>query len=252
MQTDLRPLAEFIAEQELRTVDSRVIKIDESQYLMLDREVHDIEHLAALSKIIKPETVGLRTLQGLVDFFGAEICETQHLFVRIATPNIVFAESKIRLLDGSLPVMAEVTYDGPEQMFGEWMGAGKFVTWILSSFIPNEDSGELLALLGRGVKIEAIRQVSDDGVATQLKRSRGARVEWTGDARFSFTLRPRRTFPEVEQPNALCVLRFENNSDDEPVLMKLVESDGGAWRATAAASIGAWLAERLKDVPILR
>jgi len=251
--TNLAESLRYIAELKDEGLDKRVVTVDGEEYLVVDGEPVAIEHLVKLSSEISEETVNLSTLQGIVDFFGAEIWEpADDLFIRVVGHELVWVESKARRLTGVLPLAAKASFSAQQQRFGEWLAIDDFMTWLLTRFVRTDDLKILQDLLGRGAKIEAVRQVSDDGVSSQLKRSRCAKLEWTGNVQPHFALAPRRTFPEIDQPESLCTLRFKNNTDDEPILMRLIESDGGGWKVKAMASIAEFLADKLEDVPILR
>ena len=216
METNLTSLVSFAADERANGIDKRIVLIDGSEYLMVDDVPVDVERLVNLSKEIVLESVDLSTLQGVVDFFKAKIWDpVSDLFIHVTDENTVYVESKTRRLGGELPMAAIANYHPPDEKFGQWMETDSFMTWLLSGFVPNDDSRELQELLGRGAKLESVRQVADDGVATDLKVSRGVKIEWQNGVKPHWTLVPRRTFPEVTQPEALCTLRFKNNPDNE-------------------------------------
>lgn len=64
------------------------------------------------------------------------------------------------------------------------------------------------------------------------------------------TLRPYRTFREVEQPASEFVFRLRSLNGEVP-WCALFEADGGKWKLDAVLKIKAWLeAEELK-IPII-
>lgn len=58
------------------------------------------------------------------------------------------------------------------------------------------------------------------------------------------TLRPYRTFLEVEQPESKFIFRIREGSDGQP-MFKLVEADGGLWKYEAVDAIKKYLTENL-------
>ena len=64
------------------------------------------------------------------------------------------------------------------------------------------------------------------------------------------TLRPYRTFMEVEQPAISCVFRLRQGH-----MLSLHEADGGLWRLEAIQSIKAFLVQAMvdlgQDIPVI-
>lgn len=57
------------------------------------------------------------------------------------------------------------------------------------------------------------------------------------------TLRPFRTFLEVEQPESVFILRLNSNGE-----INLISADGGAWKLEAVRNIAGYFEEHLKDL----
>ena len=62
------------------------------------------------------------------------------------------------------------------------------------------------------------------------------------------TLRPFRTFVEVEQPESSFVFRMRQG-DGRGVECAVYEADGGAWKNEAMESVKEYLKEGLKEFP---
>lgn len=60
------------------------------------------------------------------------------------------------------------------------------------------------------------------------------------------TLRPYRTFLEVEQPESKFIFRIREGSDGQP-MFKLVEADAGLWKYEAVDAIKKYLTENLPE-----
>ncbi len=256
MDTDLEALARFIAAQERNRVDSRVAKVGETDVLMLNSRPADLVHEIELSKVVHPHSVPVQTLRGVVDAFAADLFGSAGVYVNVISPSMVEVVVKQPLIDGNRTRAVLAEYQPPRGLFDEWLNVDDIVVWLLSGFVPNDDSARLLALLGKGVKLEATRQISDDGISSQLKSSKGVTgAEWSKDVHPHFTLKPHRSFPEVDQAEQLCTFRTAGSRNDGEILVRLIESDGGAWKHVAIGNIGIWLKEQLEaegvDVPIL-
>lgn len=257
METDLKALAEFVAElkgdQALDRVPTPGVLMDKDMEkpISLACKPIDFDHEVKKSAVVKYPTIETQTLQSIVDFFGGAFTDRVP-YIEVASPISVRVLGKEPLYGGGRDCYLVAQFHSPVFPFATYQGIEAFVTNMLSYFVPNDDSKALLAMLGGGVKITAARQVADDGTSTQLKRERGVVCEWSEPAKPHWSLAARCTFPEIEQPERLCSFRVKSNSEDDPVKVALFDSDGEAWRMKAIASIGAYLTEKIPDATILK
>ena len=91
---------------------------------------------------------------------------------------------------------------------------------------------------------EQSNQVADDGFSQRVTIKTG--VSQVGDVTVvnPVYLAPRRTFPEIQQPESPYILRLK-----EGPKAALYDCDDHTWRVEAIASIGTWLREQLVDDP---
>jgi hypothetical protein len=64
-------------------------------------------------------------------------------------------------------------------------------------------------------------------------------------------LRPYRTFPEVEQPASLYVMRAKSGQGQDVPSFALFEVEDPVWRAVARASIATYLRANVTDLTVL-
>ena len=64
------------------------------------------------------------------------------------------------------------------------------------------------------------------------------------------TLRPYRTFTEVEQPASSFIFRCRQSGDDGVQFM-LAEADGGAWRAEAMKNLKAFMEQAVPGLNVI-
>jgi len=123
--------------------------------------------------------------------------------------------------------------------FGQFMDIETFIIKAQCLFVDNDHKTAMIAHVSGIVGEETIEN-ADDGVAqTVVVRDSLNRA---GRAKFTpiLSLRPYRTFPEVEQPESAFLLRMRK-SGDKSVEVALFEADGGLWIAQACANIAAHL-----------
>lgn len=91
---------------------------------------------------------------------------------------------------------------------------------------------------------EQSNQTADDGFSQRVTVRTG--VAQVGDVTIvnPVYLAPRRTFPEIDQPESPYILRLREGPQ-----AALFRADDQAWRVEAIASIGAWLRDRLQAAP---
>ena len=108
-----------------------------------------------------------------------------------------------------------------------------------SLFIGNDDS-DILLQFASAIKIEKAAELVDNGVSqiTTIKNGVSSRVQ--AKAPNPVTLKPYRTFFEVDQPESKFVFRI----NDTPGCA-LFEADGGIWRAAAKTNIAEYLHNNL-------
>ena len=61
------------------------------------------------------------------------------------------------------------------------------------------------------------------------------------------TLKPFRTFREIEQPESEFILRYQNRNGIEAALF---EGDGGCWKLDAILRIKEWLSDKT-EIPVI-
>lgn len=86
----------------------------------------------------------------------------------------------------------------------------------------------------------------DDGVTQAVTVRKGISSKSTDVLPNPVTLRPWRTFPEVEQPASKFVFRAK-----EGPTFALIEADGGAWKGEAMRNIKSWLEVKVPGLNII-
>lgn len=194
------------------------------------------------------ETLGAHTLTGLVDFLAANIdkLKSSDAAIQIASFDTVNIVSVL----GGRPKRRDVLLTAKSAslgfVFGRYYDLETFNVALQSLFVDDNDRANVLKVIG-GVKEEKVGEYSDDGVSQTVVAKAGiARVS---DVRVPnpVTLRPYRTFAEVEQPASPFVLRMKRVEDDMPECA-LYEADGGKWKLTAIENIAKYLRIKVAEL----
>lgn len=105
---------------------------------------------------------------------------------------------------------------------------------LRTCFQPTQDTEYALKLLSEittGAKIT----FNDNGVATSVVTRKGIDLQSNQAIRPIITLRPYRTFQEVEQPASQFLIRVNENR------ISFIEADGGMWKLAARKTIVEYL-----------
>lgn len=112
----------------------------------------------------------------------------------------------------------------------------QFIVYIQSSFVQDDTTAAILKILGNVVQGKEA-EYADDGLTQRVTTRAGVTRREMVDLPNPVTLRPFRTFMDIEQPASLFVLRLNAGRDGEQPSVSLTEADGGAWKNQAIASI---------------
>ena len=121
------------------------------------------------------------------------------------------------------------------------MSIENMIICLKSRFAPTEDRDYLVQLLGNITDQQSV-QTKDDGITQSATVKSG--IQLVGEQRIKpiITLKPYRTFLEVEQPESDFLIRLKDGR------AALFEADGGAWEREAVKNVADKLRELLADV----
>lgn len=218
------------------------IVIDGRSYGLLD------EYQPVLEQQI--ETLQTHTLRGIVDMIEDYENERTHkseLRIHIYSPTDIFLESKedgpFNQKQKLIHAQAYVT----DFQFGRKYDTETFIISLNSQFIQTEDRDAILQLASM-VTIETAGTVSDTGVSQKMDVKKGVSLKDRVEVKNPFTLRPYRTFSEVEQPISDFVFRVH---DDGGLKCSLHEADGAQWKLKAVESIREYFVMTVPDITII-
>lgn len=205
-----------------------------------DKQVH-------LIKEPEPAPISLNTLTSFVDYIKAvkDGLDRDEVLVHVAGPDTVVLRSTLNDLNQRFSFVEAKAVTGAFR-FGDWHDNEVFIIALQSHFVQGDDMAGVLKVVGN-LKESDVRTLADDGFTQTAEAKSGiARVEEV-EIPNPVTLRPYRTFQEIEQPASKFVLRIRTG-----MKCALFEADGGMWRLEAIESIKKWLQQDLgDDFPII-
>lgn len=119
--------------------------------------------------------------------------------------------------------------------FGQWLSLENFIISVQANFVTDEHRDELLSFVAT-VKQDTGVEQQDDGVTQKVTTRSGVSLSRTSKVPNPITLRPFRTFSEVEQPESAFVFRIKAE-EGGCVKAALFAADGEAWRHDAILKI---------------
>lgn len=197
------------------------------------------------------EALEISTLTSLVDYIKGRMKEDFASFG--AVPEMIVhvkSETEVDLVsvfNGDMDrwELAKVKARLPRITFNDFMSQEPFVIQMQSLFIDTPDKALVLQVTGN-VEDRTVANYGDNGVSQKATIKTGLANMEDVIVPNPVTLRPFRTFHEVEQPEINFVFRMRNGQSG--VSCALFEADGGAWKFQAVHSIAEYLKEELKGI----
>ena len=209
--------------------------IETVQGTFSDKDLYRVENKLA-------DTIVLSSLSGLAEMIKQEMSKYNlPLFVRATSAERVHVFGAIRDdMQRERPFTAEAKFIGFD--FNEYISIENMIICLKSRFAPTEDRDYLVQLLGNITDQQSV-QTKDDGITQSATVKSG--IQLIGEQRIKpiVTLKPYRTFLEVEQPESDFLIRLKDGR------AALFEADGGAWEREAVKNVADKLRELLEDVP---
>ncbi|MBD5647955.1 MAG: hypothetical protein HDQ89_10245 [Desulfovibrio sp.] len=203
-----------------------------------------------------PEPLTVSTLTALADYLNTNVDELERgkLICHVESPEKVSIRSALlgNFADRACYIYARL--DSLKIPFEEWLPAEKFNIALQACFAEPEgltatDKGLVLKYISN-VTATVEAGVSDDGITQAVAVKTGISSKAVKALPNPVTLRPYRTFTEVEQPASSFVFRCRKDGDDG-VLFMLAEADGGAWRAEAMKNIKAFMEQAVPGLNVI-
>lgn len=123
--------------------------------------------------------------------------------------------------------------------FGVFYDAENFNIAMQSMFQDTEDKATILQVVGN-LREDSVRTMADDGVSQVTSVRTGVATVCDVKIPNPVSLKPYRTFLEVEQPESKFVFRMREGGK-----CGLFEADGGAWKMEAKRNIYDYFAKEL-------
>lgn len=233
MSENIKAVVEYGVE--LAGLEEKVVEIDGKDYYDANRY-----RMVELEPKRYPACLELRTLASLVDYLKSDLngINQERVMVVVENPTevSVYSQNDERSVRTRLVNVQALT---PSIHYAEWEEASDFNVLLQSKFQDRDDRWAVLEFAS-ALRIENAADIKDDGVSQVTTIKDGVASVAKAKAPNPVTLRPYRTFAEVEQPASQFIFRVNKRAE-----MALFEADGSAWRLEAVNNIATYLKEAL-------
>lgn len=218
-----------------------LVSLKDNKTYNLNGEIYSDRELHRVAKpVYRPEEILVTGLDSIVKLVRRELDKnTLPLFVRVADAKTVCVYTtldKFKVRDRLYKAVCDVP--------GFREGFRSYETSIIelrSQYSQGEDVNYLLDLLSR-MNTENGVTTKDNGVSQEVEARQGVSLKSMVPVRPRVSLRPYRTFLEVEQPESEFLLRLDNEGN-----VGLFEADGGMWKLEAKRNICEFFERELKE-----
>jgi hypothetical protein len=208
----------------------------------------------AIHEVLEPQakTLTVSTLTGFTDYIKTNIdgLVTKLLVAHIEAPGIVWLRSALHgqfeqrtaHLVADFSKNTEITAD---RKFGTFLPSEDFHVYMQAFFEDTPHKLEILKYVGNSAGSH-VETVQDDGVTQRMT----AKVELASvdlvEIPNPVTLRPYRTFNEIDQPESKFIFRAQKGPQ-----FALFPADNNAWKLAAKLSIKKYLQTEIPELHVI-
>lgn len=193
----------------------------------------------------KARAIELSTLTSLVEYIKSNVDALgKKMIIHVQSPTSVLLYSALDEYR-EREYIAAVNARVPDFEYERYMSHERFCIALQAKFLddPESDRAKVLRFAGT-VEDGTVAQYSDDGTSQKATVKTGIASKADAIIPNPVTLRPYRTFHEVEQPMSAFIFRMKS---ERGVECALFEADGGAWKNAAMENVEMYLRIELAE-----
>lgn len=199
----------------------------------------------------RPETLIVYSLSGIVDYVKKNIdkLEMDKLMIHVVNHERVDLITDVHGAKNERNTLVTAMLDCNSFNFDRYYNQEDFVIKVLSMFEETEDKNLVIHYVAK-VDTSKVVSVEDNGINQFAEIKMGTRSGRTEGETLKpiVSLKPYRTFREVEQPESKFLFRIKDNGGASAALF---EADGGVWKGNARLNIATFFKDNLKDIAVL-
>lgn len=190
-----------------------------------------------------PKEVPLTSLAGMIRFAAQKSKNPRRLV--ILSPRLVCIDEEVSELN-TFARVASLDLDLEEFKYGKYMPLDEFRINLIIKFEDSKDRTSLIKYISK-ITEKSETRLSDDGITintTVEVGTSGANIELQAFSS-ELVLKPRRTFPEIEQPETKLLFRMKNKNE-----MALYDFSDGSWISECTEKLHDFLKGKVQ-IPII-
>ncbi len=223
--------------------ESFLNKVSKMSADVKELEIHGVPHTSKrVYEVERPMANDIlsHSLSSVSVMFNEQSSETVAPFAHVVDHGTVNVLSGLDSIDRKREWYLHATLVNNPFKFDTFLSAEMFIIALQAQFVQDAAIAAILRVVGN-ITEEAEHKILDDGVTQTVTAKAGiAKIENVSIPN-PVTLRPYRTFQEIEQPASKFVFRMKKSKDGDGPTCALFEADGGAWKNDAIASIKKYL-----------
>jgi len=216
-----------------------------------EAQTHELKLTKLPHEEIRPEKLVVHTLSGLADYIKAnrDGLKLDDCIVHVVDHQSVYLVSKTsgefhqRTYHAQAAFAQMIGTPACNFNFGHYYSQEDFIVALQALFVESDDRKPLTDIVGH-IQAASGAQLDDTGTSQAVTVNSGAHFGKDVAVPNPATLRPFRTFRDVEQPASKFVVRLKGEVGKMPTLA-LFEADGGAWKLLAIEHIAKFLTDEL-------
>ena len=187
-----------------------------------------------------PEPLRFKSIQGLLEYIKSDCDYTLgDSFIHIVDYDTIKFMSPLND-DNEREVYAICQPDKIDLQLNRFIDRESFNIMLQTGFMGNDDSKEILRYIGT-MSDKEVRTVADDGIKQEVTIKSSTQGLIDVFIPNPVTLRPFRTFVEIEPVESKFVLRLKDGGG-----CALFEADGGAWKIDTMGALQTYIEDALQ------
>ena len=189
------------------------------------------------------QKINVKTLSSIVDLIKNEMNGFDlPLIVKVCDYKTVVVMSAMDKFDKSRETCFVADAELPHLTFDNFFDVSQMIIMLKSKFVQTTPVLDFVKLIGN-IKEENVKETGDSGISQSVVVKKGIAMSENVTAPSIISLKPFRTFLEVEQPESEFFVRLKDGPE-----VALFEADGGAWKLEAMRNIQQYLVDALCDL----
>lgn len=190
----------------------------------------------------RPGTLKILSLTGILDYLKENIdsLNLDKLMIHIIDHEKVALITSVQGESNERNTVLLSVREGKNFPFEDWIEQERFIILVRSLFLQSNDRESILFQTSK-INTESAITTGDDGVKQniQIKKGISGHLVETSEIKPIVSLKPCRTFPEIDQPESEFLFRMKENNGK--VFCALFEADNANWKNKARESIKEFL-----------